>query len=376
MGVPCTAEEDVHHRYQPLSASSGASSGHKRTAPLASQPPIQALSSSKIIAQTRPSCAVTPRPHSHFANTGYLQQESTTGLPISTATVSPHFDITHLVADDIRKSSKKPHVKWQHFPQLQLDGHTSGPTSDIVGTLPMTPNGVAAMASKRDEGYISHLPARPPFNSHHSSSVPSTPHQHAREFTSRSRSPSPNGGLGSHSPRSVSSEANGALPALRKPRPICRYETNVAFGRRRIPYNIGSDMLEKAKEEPKAALNPEEEEKLSGDMRELYDRLLPSAESEQRRISLVRKLERILHEEWPAEEFKVHVFGSSGNLLCTSESDGRLRRSAKNGSSANPSSLVDVCIQTPMKRLETMHLLADALAKRSSSLLPRAQSTC
>jgi DNA polymerase sigma len=69
-------------------------------------------------------------------------------------------------------------------------------------------------------------------------------------------------------------------------------------------------------------LDPHEEEKLSGDMRELYDRLLPTPESEQRRITFVEKLERILRGEWPGHEFKVHVFGSSGNLLCTSESDG------------------------------------------------------
>lgn len=82
-------------------------------------------------------------------------------------------------------------------------------------------------------------------------------------------------------------------------------------------------MLEKEKEEPKAVLDPAEESKLSGDMRELYDRLLPTPESDERRKRLVKKLERILREEWPGDEFKVHVFGSSGNLLCTTDSDGR-----------------------------------------------------
>jgi DNA polymerase sigma len=103
--------------------------------------------------------------------------------------------------------------------------------------------------------------------------------------------------------------------------------------------------LEKAKEEPKKCLNPKEDEKLSGDMRELYDRLLPSQESMDRRRVFVKKLEDILHTEWPGNEFKVHVFGSSGNMLFTSESD------------------VDVCIQTPMHKLEEMHMLAEALAK-------------
>ncbi|KAK7709999.1 hypothetical protein SLS57_008496 [Botryosphaeria dothidea] len=184
--------------------------------------------------------------------------------------------------------------------------------------------------------------------SHHSNSVPSTPHQHARDISFRSRTPSPNGALGNHSPRSVSSEANGSMPSLRKQPYKCKYETHIAFGRRRMGYD-NADMLEKAAVAPKAALNPDEEEKLSGDMRELYDRLLPSEESQKRRELLVEKLYRILNTEWPGNEFKVHVFGSSGNLLCTTESD------------------VDVCIQTSMRKLESVHMLAEALAKHKMS---------
>jgi DNA polymerase sigma len=114
------------------------------------------------------------------------------------------------------------------------------------------------------------------------------------------------------------------MPTLRAPtRPTrCKYETNAAFGKRRIPYT-SSDVLEKAKEEPKKTLDPHEDEKLSGDMRELYDRLLPSQESTNRRNAFVKKLERILHTEWPGNEFKVHVFGSSGNQLYTNDSDGK-----------------------------------------------------
>ncbi|KAF2751585.1 hypothetical protein M011DRAFT_455560 [Sporormia fimetaria CBS 119925] len=199
--------------------------------------------------------------------------------------------------------------------------------------------------SSGDRGSFFPTSQRPSLVSQHSNSVPSTPLQMPRQYESRSRSPSPNGGLGSHSPRSVSSEANGPLPTLRTPRPRrCKYETNAAFGRRRIPYE-SSDLLEQPKEEPKKALDPHEDAKLSGDMRELYDRLLPSAESARRREAFVRKLEHILHTEWPGNEFKVHVFGSSGNMLYTSDSD------------------VDICIQTPMKRLEEMHMLAEALEK-------------
>ena len=73
---------------------------------------------------------------------------------------------------------------------------------------------------------------------------------------------------------------------------------------------------------PKKYLDPVEEGKLSGDMRELYDRLLPSQESEDRRARFVQKLEKILNDRWPGNNIRVHVFGSSGNLLCTEDADG------------------------------------------------------
>lgn len=91
-----------------------------------------------------------------------------------------------------------------------------------------------------------------------------------------------------------------------------------------MQYDIGDALLEKPKEEPKKVLNPDEEGKLSGDMRELYDRLLPTTESEERRRQFIQKLENILSTEWRDHKFQVHVFGSSGNMLCTNESDGKL----------------------------------------------------
>ena len=75
-------------------------------------------------------------------------------------------------------------------------------------------------------------------------------------------------------------------------------------------------------EPPKEALEPHEDDKLTGDMRELYDRLLPTQESEERRVKLVQKLELILNQEWPGNDIKVNVFGSSGNLLSSTDSDG------------------------------------------------------
>ena len=80
-------------------------------------------------------------------------------------------------------------------------------------------------------------------------------------------------------------------------------------------------------------------------MRELYDRLLPSEESEENRAKLLVKLERLLNEEWPGNDIRVKVFGSSGNLLSSTDSD------------------VDICIIAPLPQLISMHTLASLLAK-------------
>lgn len=96
----------------------------------------------------------------------------------------------------------------------------------------------------------------------------------------------------------------------------------MAHFRRRMPYSIGSDKLDSSPTKVRKHLDQPEEQKLSGDMRELYDRLLPSKESEERRSKFVAKLEKLLNERWPGNDIRVRVFGSSGNLLCTSDSDG------------------------------------------------------
>ena len=159
----------------------------------------------------------------------------------------------------------------------------------------------------------------------HSSSVPSTPHQHARQFSFESRDPSPNAAA-NHSPRSVYSETNSTLPSL-KPLPPrlggCKYETAQANSRRRIPYSVGNDRLEKLDlRTVKANLTEDEEAKLTADMRVIYDKLLPTSEVEEKRRKLVQKLEKIFNDEWPDHDIRVHLFGSSGNLLCADDSDG------------------------------------------------------
>ncbi|KAI8958139.1 hypothetical protein F5Y11DRAFT_52885 [Daldinia sp. FL1419] len=182
----------------------------------------------------------------------------------------------------------------------------------------------------------------------HSNSVPSTPQQHARKFSFESRDHSPNANQ-SHSPRSAYSETNGAVPSLRPLPPRhggCKYETGLKHSRRRIPYSIGTDLLEKVDLQAiKSKLSEDDERKLTTDMRELYDRLQPTEKVEVKRRMLVQKLEKLLNDAWPGHDIRVHLFGSSGNLLCSDDSD------------------VDICIVTPWKELEGVCMLAELLAK-------------
>ncbi|KAF4982959.1 hypothetical protein FZEAL_1529 [Fusarium zealandicum] len=183
----------------------------------------------------------------------------------------------------------------------------------------------------------------------HSSSVPSTPHQHARQFSFEDREPSPTGN-NNHSPRSAYSETNSTLPSLRPLPPRlggCKYETAQINSRRRIPYSVGNDRLEKLDlRTVKSKLTEDEERKLATDMREVFDRLLPTDAVEENRKKLVAKLETIFNDEWPGHDIRVHLFGSSGNLLCSDDSD------------------VDICITTSWRDMEAVCMIADLLARR------------
>lgn len=182
------------------------------------------------------------------------------------------------------------------------------------------------MSSKQAADSSRPLPRRSaPSAQSHSSSVPSTPHQHARQFSFEDREPSPTG-TNNHSPRSAYSETNSTLPALRPLPPRlggCKYETAQINSRRRIPYSVGNDRLEKLDlRTVKNKLSDDEERKLATDMREVFDRLLPTAAVEENRKKLVSKLEKIFNDEWPGHDIRVNLFGSSGNLLCSDDSDG------------------------------------------------------
>ncbi|GJC97331.1 PAP 25A associated domain family [Colletotrichum higginsianum] len=94
-----------------------------------------------------------------------------------------------------------------------------------------------------------------------------------------------------------------------------------------MPYSIGSDKLERTSPDKiKSKLSEDEERKLTTDMRELYDRLTPTEKVEENRQKLVVKLEKIFNEEWPGNDIRVHLFGSSGNLLCSDDSDEGMKK--------------------------------------------------
>lgn len=195
---------------------------------------------------------------------------------------------------------------------------------DVRGHPPMTRGRESTMPQPQDFSTLAlqfpTLP-RPILASNHSNSLPSTPYQHARKLNFNSRSPSPAKPSADASPRSTHSESEKTQ--VRGPFVAgCKFETGMAHSRRRIPYSVGGEQLDRPDSMPKKYLNPAEEDKLSGDMRELYDRILPSKDSDERRTRFVKKLERILNEKWPGNNIGVHVFGSSGNMLCTNESDG------------------------------------------------------
>lgn len=117
----------------------------------------------------------------------------------------------------------------------------------------------------------------------------------------------------------------------------------------------------------KGKLTEEEERKVATDMREVYDRLLPSDKVEEKRKKLVRKLEKIFNDEWPGHDITAHLFGSSGNLLCSDDSDGQCHRICPPYRILVNIGIVDICITTTWKEMEDVCIIADLLGRRMSS---------
>lgn len=105
----------------------------------------------------------------------------------------------------------------------------------------------------------------------------------------------------------------------------CRFQSTQT-SRRRVAYNIGADAL--PREEPPSFASRERPSELVEQAERLYQRLLPSPESDKRRKQLVTKIQHILREEIPNGRVEAFVFGSSGNLLCMNDSDGTLQLSS------------------------------------------------
>ncbi|KAI5795929.1 hypothetical protein FPQ18DRAFT_256401 [Pyronema domesticum] len=185
---------------------------------------------------------------------------------------------------------------------------------------------------------------RPPFrHSPHSMSLPSTPH-HLPRINGVSRSPSPPAHI-LDSPRSAASEPASTISYPKAPVSGCPHETLLCSSRRRMPYSLGIDKLKP--EKPKLDKLPKaQEEALTKDMEDEFEKLKPSSESEIRRKSFLEKLSRILNDEWPGYDTQVHAFGSTENHLCMDDSD------------------VDVCITTKCKEIEQTCKLSALLAKR------------
>lgn len=78
--------------------------------------------------------------------------------------------------------------------------------------------------------------------------------------------------------------------------------------------------------------------------------------------------------EFPGNLSKVHVFGPSGNMLYTTDSDGKDALTPATRSHVLMLLTVDICIQTPMNSLEEMHPLAETLHKRTYLSHNRARS--
>ncbi|KAL7947531.1 hypothetical protein V8C42DRAFT_288539 [Trichoderma barbatum] len=281
------------------------------------------------------------------------------GGGLQSAPLPPIVSVPHVQATPRSRSSSKASLRDS---ATTAKGSTTGghgsrahqgsdKSRPVITSKEVPPKMPAKLAADLSKNFPHRAIARSssPHGLSHSSSVPSTPHQHARQFSFESREPSPNAG-NNHSPRSAYSETNSALPSLRPLPPRlggCKYETAQVNSRRRIPYSVGNERLEKLDlRNVKSKLSESEEKQLAADMNEIYNKLLPTEEVEENRRKLVNKLEAIFNNEWPGHDIKVHLFGSSGNLLCSDDSD------------------VDICITTSWHEMEDVCMIADLLARQ------------
>ncbi|KAF9132207.1 hypothetical protein BGW39_000642 [Mortierella sp. 14UC] len=102
----------------------------------------------------------------------------------------------------------------------------------------------------------------------------------------------------------------------------------------------------------------ESQVKLSMEMVDLFESLLPTEQSHERRTRFMKKIENILSVEWPGQDIQAYPFGSTVNDLGTSTSD------------------VDICIMTTWSGLKNVQMLANAFRKHGMQkvfCVPRAK---
>ncbi|KAG0358075.1 hypothetical protein BC939DRAFT_1683 [Gamsiella multidivaricata] len=147
--------------------------------------------------------------------------------------------------------------------------------------------------------------------------------------------------LASHLPAQPASAWTALLPGVApirvNPRPIVRPPM------RSSTPNISTE--QRLHQQVPIVLPPEREASLTMEMYRLFENLLPTEESHQRRTMLISKIEGIIHTEWPGQDIKVLPFGSTVNDLGTNTSD------------------VDICILTSWLGLQGVEMLAEVFRK-------------
>lgn len=248
-----------------------------------------------------------------------------------------------LIAAKEPAASKMPPKERDAAKPSRVSPSSNAPSTSSSNAPSSAPQPTPANKTTPKQSHAARLPAV------QANSVPSTPHQHARNYSFEDREQSPNA-IQNHSPRSTYSESN-VVPTFRQLPPRlggCAFETAMIRGRRRIPYSLGDRRLEQIEPSKiKSKLSEDEERRLTTDMRELFDRLRPTEKVKANRETLVKKLEGMFNDEWPGHSIQVHLFGSSGNKLCSDDSD------------------VDICITTDWKDLENVCMIAQLLQKRA-----------
>lgn len=129
----------------------------------------------------------------------------------------------------------------------------------------------------------------------------------------------------------------GVSPVRVNPRPVVRPPT-------RSNGSPSSNEQRRLQDVP-IMLSPEREGRLTMEMYSLFETILPTEESHQRRTRLISKIEEIVETEWPGQDIRVLPFGSTINDLGTNTSD------------------VDICILTSWLGLQGVEMLAEVFRK-------------